>query len=176
MRRLSSFMAVWLLASNFVVAGLAYAVPSLSAAVGIKAFANSGLVYPLMAPRISSEFGMRKHPIRKVMRHHDGMDLAAPLGAQVRAIADGVVVYADPYAGYGNLVVIMHKAGITTHYGHLSKIDVQPGKHVRAGQIIATVGSTGISTGPHLHLEVRINGEAVDPEIVVPNLTEDAQG
>lgn len=174
MQRLSLLIVASL--SSFLLPAFAQARPSGSASVSVRAFAGSGLVYPLMAPRISSEFGLRKHPIRKVVRDHDGIDLAAPMGAPVRAVADGVVIFADPYAGYGNLVVVLHKAGITTHYGHLSKIEVAPGKRIKAGQIIGKVGSTGISTGPHLHWEVRVNGEAVDPEVVMPDLTQHADG
>ncbi len=94
----------------------------------------------------------------------------------IRALSAGLVVFADPYAGFGNLVVIQHKNGVTTHYGHCSVLRVKPGQRVNPGQIIATVGSTGLSTGPHLHLEVRVNGEALDPLEVIPSLASEAEG
>jgi len=124
----------------------------------------------------SSRFGMRKHPIFKVRRHHDGIDLVAPIGAPIRAVAEGIVIFADPFKGYGNLVVIKHPNGLTSHYGHLRTMKVQPGQHIKAGQIIATLGSTGSSTGPHLHLEVRRDGQALDPIQVIPGLTLEAKG
>jgi murein DD-endopeptidase MepM/ murein hydrolase activator NlpD len=129
-------------------------------------------VYPVMAPRRSSDFGKRVHPIRKAVRHHNGVDLAAPTGAPIRSVADGLVVFADSYAKYGNLVTIQHTGGLTTLYGHCEKISVQPGQTVRAGQIIGTVGNTGGSTGPHLHFETRINGKPHDPDKFIPALTD----
>ncbi|MCB0311199.1 MAG: M23 family metallopeptidase [Bdellovibrionales bacterium] len=130
----------------------------------------------MMAPRLSSKFGDRYHPIKHAVRHHGGVDLAAPVGAPIRAVADGIVVFSDPYAGYGKLVVITHSNGLTTHYGHCHELRVAPGTRVKAGQIIATVGSTGRSTGPHLHFEVRKNGKALDPMKFLPNLTSPAEG
>ena len=134
------------------------------------------LVYPLMSPRVSSKFGSRKHPIFKVSRHHSGIDLAAPYGAPIRAVRDGVVVFADPYAGYGNLVVIRHEREFSSHYGHCETLRVTIGQKVSAGEIIATVGSTGNSTGPHLHFELRRDGKALNPEEYVPGLTAQAEG
>jgi murein DD-endopeptidase MepM/ murein hydrolase activator NlpD len=134
------------------------------------------LVYPLMSPRVSSKFGSRTHPIFKVSRHHSGIDLAAPRGAPIRAVRDGLVVFADPYAGYGNLVVVQHENGFTSHYGHCDTIRVKISQSVSAGEIIATVGSTGNSTGPHLHFELRKDGKALDPEEYVPGLTAQAKG
>lgn len=129
-------------------------------------------VYPVLGPRLSSDYGLRTHPIRKVTRHHHGVDLAAPVGAQVRAIAAGTVIYADPFGGYGNFVVIRHQQGVTSHYGHCDTISVTPGQQVRAGQVIARVGNSGSSTGPHLHLELRQDGLPRDPEVVLPGITE----
>lgn len=86
------------------------------------------------------------------------------------------MVFADPYAGYGNLAVVRHVSGITTHYGHLQAIKVKIGETVRAGQIIGTLGSTGSSTGPHLHLEIRRDGRALDPLEVLPGLKAEAEG
>jgi murein DD-endopeptidase MepM/ murein hydrolase activator NlpD len=133
-------------------------------------------VYPVMSPRLSSGFGTRKHPIKKVSRHHDGVDLAAPKDSPVRAIKAGLIVYADPYGGYGKLVVVQHPDGMTTHYGHLNSIKAQPGKHVKAGEIIGAVGSTGHSTGPHLHLEFRKDGKVLNPQIFLKDLIGKAEG
>ena len=137
---------------------------------------STALVFPVIKPRVSSNYGARKHPIFKVVRHHKGVDLAAPKGSYVRAISEGKVVFADPYAGYGNLVVVQHKDGITSHYGHLDTIKAKTGSRIRAGEIIGTVGSTGNSTGPHLHLEIRKNGMPLNPIKVIPSLTARAQG
>ena len=126
--------------------------------------------YPLMDARLSSKFGKRKHPIRKVFRHHHGIDLAAPYSAPIRAIAAGTVVYSDIYAGYGNVVVILHANGMTSHYGHNRANIVQPGEKIKAGQIIAEVGSTGLSTGPHLHYEFLVNGVHRNPRTILNKL------
>lgn len=134
------------------------------------------IVYPLMDPRVSSSFGNRSHPIFRSIRHHHGIDLAAEAGAPIRSVADGVVVFADPYAGYGNLVVVQHPRGVTTHYGHCQKISVHPGQRVKAGTILGTVGETGITTGPHLHFEIRLNGAPQDPETFIPNFRTAAAG
>jgi murein DD-endopeptidase MepM/ murein hydrolase activator NlpD len=134
------------------------------------------LVYPVMGPELSSDFGLRKHPIRKVTRHHDGVDLAAPLGAPIRSIAAGIVIFADPWGGYGKFVVIKHSKGMTSHYGHMEKISVAPGQRLKAGDIIGTVGNTGISTGPHLHFEIRVNGKIEHPEKFLPGLALDGAG
>lgn len=133
-------------------------------------------VYPLMGTRVSSDFGSRKHPVLKAVRHHNGIDLAAPKGAAIRAIRSGIVIFADPYAGYGNLIVVKHNTGMTSHYGHCDKFKVRPGQPVKAGQIIGTVGATGMVTGPHLHFEIRINGNPHDPERFIPGLANDALG
>jgi len=137
---------------------------------------EKGFVHPVMSPRVSSNFGSRIHPINRLKRHHNGIDLAAPGGAAIRAITDGIVVFADPYKGYGNLVVLQHKEGLTSHYGHCEKIKVVPGQRVQAGQIIATVGQTGHVTGPHLHFEIRLNGQAQNPEDFIPGLTSSPRG
>ncbi len=134
------------------------------------------LVYPLMGPRLSSDFGKRKHPVFRSVRHHHGVDLAAPEASPIRSIAAGQVVFADPYAGYGNLIVIRHENGMTSHYGHCDTIKTSIGARIRPGQIIGTVGSTGISTGPHLHFEIRLNGNPTDPEQLLPGLAEEALG
>lgn len=112
--------------------------------------------------RVSSGFGARLHPITKLVSFHDGIDIAAPYGAPVYAMSDGVVLYAGPASGFGNEIVLSHKGGVTTVYGHISRILVTGGA-VKAGQPIALVGSEGESTGPHLHAEVRVNDRPVDP-------------
>jgi murein DD-endopeptidase MepM/ murein hydrolase activator NlpD len=140
------------------------------------AYASPTYVYPLMGPRLTSDFGLRSHPIRKISRHHDGVDLAAPEGAQVRSIQSGLVVFADPHGGYGNLIVVQHSGGVTSHYGHCKTINVKTGQRVRAGQLLGTVGSTGRVTGPHLHFEIRRNGKVLDPEAILPGLAVVGEG
>lgn len=119
---------------------------------------------PVSGAEISSGFGMRVHPITGQEREHQGVDLAAPIGTPVKAAATGVVSQAGPVAEFGNLVVIDHPDGTTTRYGHLDTIAVQPGQKVGRGEQVATVGDTGLSTGPHLHFEIRdAAGQARDP-------------
>ena len=120
------------------------------------AAAPGRLAWPLNAP-ITSPFGMRWG------RMHEGIDLGAPQGTPIHAAANGVVVYCGWMDGYGNLVVIDHGGGIATAYGHQSAIAVGCNQQVTQGQVIGYVGSTGHSTGPHLHFEVRVNGTPVDP-------------
>jgi murein DD-endopeptidase MepM/ murein hydrolase activator NlpD len=140
-------------------------------------YLTSSFVYPLMGPRESSQYGLRHHPIkRKLQHHHDGIDLAAPKGAAIRAIAAGRVMYSDPFGGYGNLIVIKHESGLTSHYGHCDALKVRVGQFVRPGDIIGTVGSTGRSTGPHLHFEIRRNGEPQHPERILPGLADPTLG
>lgn len=150
--------------------------PPSVAAGEIVASLGETIVYPIIGPRLSSKYGSRHHPVYKVTRHHNGVDLAAPKDALIRAIGDGVVVFADPYSGYGNLVVVQHEGGITSHYGHCSKIHVSPGARVTAGEIIATVGRTGLATGHHLHFEIRRQGEPLDPEQIFPGLAARGEG
>lgn len=133
-------------------------------------------VYPLMGTRVSSGFGDRLHPVLRVVKHHHGLDLAAPKGAPIRAVRGGTVVFADPFGSYGRLVVLMHENGLTSHYGHCDTIRVKPGQKVLAGEIVGTVGSTGRVTGPHLHFEIRINGDPQDPEKFVPGIAKAAEG
>ncbi|MCG0275289.1 MAG: peptidoglycan DD-metalloendopeptidase family protein [Thermosediminibacteraceae bacterium] len=113
--------------------------------------------------RITSEYGWRIHPVYGSKRFHTGLDIGAQMGADVVAADDGEVIYAGYYGGYGYTVIIDHGGGISTLYAHLSKILVSEGENVKRGQKIALVGSTGISTGPHLHFEVRKNGQHVSP-------------
>jgi len=116
----------------------------------------AGLIWPVSAP-ITSSFGWRWG------RMHEGLDLGAGFGTPIRAAAAGTIINAGWLGGYGNLVVIDHGRGISTAYGHQSSIAVGNGQSVSQGQVIGYVGSTGYSTGPHLHFEVRVNGSAADP-------------
>ncbi len=118
---------------------------------------------PLRYRRISSYFGLRFHPILKRYRHHHGVDFAAPYGTPVSSIGDGVVVYAGWKGGYGRYIRIRHPNGYMSGYGHLSRIYVRRGQRVRQGQLIGRVGSTGLSTGPHLHFEILKDGRFVNP-------------
>lgn len=113
--------------------------------------------------RLSSFFGNRKHPIFKSTRFHNGLDIAAPYGTLIGAARDGVVVSAGWNGGYGKAVVIDHQDGYTTLYGHMSVIYAKPGQRVKAGKIIGKVGSTGLSTGPHLHFTLWHNEKLLNP-------------
>ncbi|MGB3518421.1 MAG: peptidoglycan DD-metalloendopeptidase family protein [Elainellaceae cyanobacterium] len=112
---------------------------------------------------ITSSFGWRSHPILGYERFHAGVDFGSDYGSTIRAADSGVVIYADWYGGYGLSVIVDHGGGLTTLYAHSSDLYVTEGQSVQRGQAIAAVGSTGLSTGPHLHFEVRANGEPVDP-------------
>ena len=120
-------------------------------------------VQPVANLAFTSNFGIRTDPFRGTAAMHAGVDIPGPVGTPVYATADGVVDRAERAGGYGNLVEINHGKGIQTRYGHLSKILVTDGARVHRGQLIALMGSTGRSTGPHLHYEVRIDGHAVNP-------------
>lgn len=117
--------------------------------------------------RVSSTFGPRVHPITGEHKAHNGLDVAAPTGTDVRALSDGTVVATGERGGYGLTVEVDHGGGVTTRYAHLSAIDVAVGDRLAVGATLGAVGSTGFSTGPHLHLEVRRDGEPVDPETVL---------
>jgi murein DD-endopeptidase MepM/ murein hydrolase activator NlpD len=112
---------------------------------------------------ITSPFGWRSNPFGGSPEFHQGLDIAAPTGTTVTAAAGGTVIMAQWYGGYGNYILIDHGGGYSTGYGHLSQIYVSNGQSVSRGQAIGAVGSTGQSTGPHLHFEVRIDGKPVDP-------------
>ena len=118
---------------------------------------------PLEGATLTSDFGMRTHPVLGGRRNHKGVDLAAPTGTPVYATADGIVGRADWFSSYGNYVQIEHGADLETRYGHLSRIAVSAGDRVHKGDLIGYVGTTGRSTGPHLHYEVRVAGDAVNP-------------
>lgn len=114
-------------------------------------------------PRLSSRFGYRVDPLRGGRAMHDGVDIPGPLGSPVRAADSGTVQFAGVAGGYGNMVEIAHPGGLATRYGHLLRMLVRPGAHVEQGEVIALMGSTGRSTGSHLHFEVRAHGQAIDP-------------
>ena len=130
---------------------------------------------PVPEGRISSPFGARLHPILGYYRPHNGVDWAATRGTPIMATGDGTVVSAGARSGYGNRVEIQHANGYTTAYNHMARIarGVAPGARVRLGQVIGAVGTTGLSTGPHVHYEVAINGRFVDPmKIRLPSARE----
>jgi murein DD-endopeptidase MepM/ murein hydrolase activator NlpD len=128
---------------------------------------------PLEGSNLTSSYGMRTHPVLGGRRRHKGVDLAAPKGTPIFATADGIVGRAEWFSSYGLYVEIAHGANLETRYAHMSRLAVAPGERVRKGEIIGYVGSTGRSTGPHLHYEVRIDGIAVNP---IPYMVEtDAQ-
>lgn len=120
-------------------------------------------VQPIAEMRFTSNFGIRSDPFRGTAAFHAGVDIPCTTGTAVYATADGTIDKAERSGGYGNLVEIDHGRGIQTRFGHLSKILVTAGQKVKRGQLIALSGSTGRSTGPHLHYEVRIDGRAVNP-------------
>ncbi|MBB4152278.1 murein DD-endopeptidase MepM/ murein hydrolase activator NlpD [Sphingomonas jinjuensis] len=119
-----------------------------------------------VAGRVTSTYGLRMHPLLGFMRMHKGMDIGAPYGAPIYAAIDGAVAFAGRSGGYGNFVKLAHQGGLATGYGHMSRIVVRGGQRVRQGQVIGYVGSTGMSTGPHLHWEVWRNGAAINPRSI----------
>ena len=129
-------------------------------------YTGGEMLWPVAASGtvITSQFGIREHPIQGVVKQHTGLDIGgADTGTPVVAAADGVVSYAGWLGGYGNCVMINHGNGVVTLYGHGSKVVASVGQEVKQGDTILEVGSTGNSTGPHLHFEVRINGQYVNP-------------
>jgi murein DD-endopeptidase MepM/ murein hydrolase activator NlpD len=124
---------------------------------------KSFLSSPLEFSRVSSGYGMRFHPITGQHKAHLGVDYAAPTGTPVRTIGDGVVTFAGWQRGYGNTIEVRHHNNQSTLFGHLSRIDVKVGQKVSQGEFIGAVGSTGLSTGPHLHFEFKDNGVHQDP-------------
>ena len=119
---------------------------------------------PLVEDVVTSPFGSREDPFLERMAFHPGVDLRAPRGTPVRSTGAGTVTHAGPDAGYGNMVEIDHGDGVSSRYGHLSQVLVHVGETVATGDVIGRSGSTGRSTGPHLHYEVRLDGHPVDPE------------
>jgi len=120
-------------------------------------------LWPVKDAYITSKFGMRVHPVTREVKMHTGLDLATEAGSKIYAPSTGVVTYTGYLRGYGNSIKIDHGYGITTFYGHCQDILVKKGRRVELGENIATVGSSGMSTGPHLHFEIRILGKKVDP-------------
>lgn len=127
---------------------------------------STGFSYPISGP-ITSPFGWRTHPIFKSRIFHSGIDIAGPNGGAIRASNDGKVIYAGWYGGYGKVVILDHGVingkPITTLYGHMSAVNVSNGQFVKKGQTVGREGSTGYSTGPHCHFEVRVNGKPTNP-------------
>jgi len=119
---------------------------------------------PILKGVISSGFGNRLHPVFKVYRHHEGLDFSSKIGTPIYATADGVVRFVGEIGGYGKMVIIDHKYGFETRYGHMNKWVVRKGQRVKRGEKIGEVGNTGISTAPHLHYEVRFKGKPVNPK------------
>ena len=130
-----------------------------------KAFLKAPLNFRYVSSSYSSG---RYHPILKIYRPHHGLDYAAATGTPVSAVGDGTIVFAGRRGEYGNLIILKHKNGYKTYYGHLSKIakGVRNGVQVDQGSIIGYVGATGLATGPHLHYEVRIDDRPVNPTLV----------
>lgn len=160
------------LAAEFVNAGKAFHAVWFPGAGGGKGgyFALDGsskqrtfLTSPMAFSRVTSGFAMRFHPILKTWRAHKGIDYAAPTGTPIRTVGAGTVEFAGWQNGYGKAVEVRHGNGKSTFYAHMSRIDVRKGQRVEQGQNIGAVGSTGWSTGPHLHFEFRVNGQHRDP-------------
>jgi murein DD-endopeptidase MepM/ murein hydrolase activator NlpD len=126
-------------------------------------FLNTGFRFPLRSDRLTSSFGMRQNPITGNTVLHQGIDLAAPAGTEVYAAGDGVVTETGYDSIYGNYVIIKHNNNWASLYGHLQRVGTTLRTNVRSGTLIGWVGSTGQSTGPHLHFELRQNGKAQDP-------------
>ena len=151
-----------------------FARPAVATSTTIPGFGSNNLVgmnhkvsipsrMPVDNLRMTSSFGLRWHPVLGGRRAHTGVDLANPVGTPVHATADGVVGRADWFGGYGLCIDLEHGGSLETRYGHLSRLNVVAGQSVHKGDIIGFVGTTGRSTGPHLHYEVRVEGSAVNP-------------
>ncbi len=124
---------------------------------------TQGVMRQPVLGHLTSSFGLRRHPILGFSRMHQGMDFGAPMGSPIVAATDGTVVFAGRHGGHGNYVRLGHAGGIQTGYAHMSRIIARAGERVRQGQLIGYVGSTGLSTGPHLHYEVFRGGQAINP-------------
>ncbi|MDE2048424.1 MAG: M23 family metallopeptidase [Betaproteobacteria bacterium] len=166
-----------LLAARFVNAGHAYQAvwyqPQGATSGGYYSFDGKSLKRaflrdPVQFTRISSGYGMRLHPFSHQWKQHKGVDFAAPMGTPIRAASDGVIRFAGTQRGYGNVIMIDHRGGITTVYGHMRNFagGVHVGEHVDQGDVIGYVGQTGWATGPHLHYEFREHGVTVNPMTV----------
>ncbi len=149
----------------FTGSSIIFAVLLISLLLILEADASSkNYAYSPVNGQMSSDFGWRKDPYSKKSRFHAGIDIAAKQGTPIHVPQNGWVVYSGPYKGYGNVVVVQHDANVYTLYGHTYQYFVKKGQPVYAGQVIALVGSTGRSTGPHLHFEVRQNQGYVNPK------------
>ena len=143
-------------------------IQSMEAASSMPAGGGSGAFrWPCSGP-ITSYYGWRTHPIFQTKRYHSGIDIAVDTGTPIRAAASGTVIYSGWMGGYGYCVMISHGGGLVSLYGHNSSLAVGEGQRVSQGQVIAYAGSTGYSTGPHCHFEVRVHGEVTDPLNYLP--------
>lgn len=141
-----------------------WSAPPSAPSTAIRADFGGRFAFPVASyKRLSSPFGYRRHPIRGRVRMHTGIDLASWTGTKIFAADSGTVIHSGWLGGYGYCVMIDHHNGYVTVYGHCSKLVVDVGDNVRRGDYIAQVGSTGASTGPHLHFEIRRNGTPIDP-------------
>ncbi|MCX8094608.1 MAG: peptidoglycan DD-metalloendopeptidase family protein [Caldisericia bacterium] len=125
------------------------------------------IIWPVKGP-IVSQFGMRIHPIYGIWSFHSGADIDAPIGTPIKAVADGIVIYAGWLGSYGIVVFLKHGGNVSTVYAHMQYFTVELNQYVSQGDIIGYVGNTGLSTGPHLHFEIRIDGKPVDPQKWLP--------
>lgn len=125
-------------------------------------YKNNNFIWPCQG-KISSPYGWRTHPIYKKELFHTGIDIALTMGSPVYAVMDGIVSYSDWETGYGRLIKLKHRDGEMTYYGHNLKLLVSKGEKIKQGKIIALSGNSGLSTGPHLHFEIRVNNKHVDP-------------
>jgi len=132
-----------------------------------KSLRRAYLAAPVAFSRKTSGMGMRLHPIFQTLQKHNGVDYAAPTGTPAMSVGDGVVEFAGVQNGFGNVVMVRHGANHSTVYAHLSRIQVRAGQAIQKGQVVGAVGTTGWSTGPHLHFEFRVNGVHVDPQSVI---------
>lgn len=132
---------------------------------GARAHGTLGIPFgmPVSATALTSSFGVRNDPLLGGLRAHSGIDFAARTGSPITATSDGMVTKANWFGGYGLFISLEHGGGVQTRYGHMSRLNVLEGQRVRKGDIIGYVGSTGRSTGSHLHYEVRVNGQAINP-------------
>lgn len=142
-------------------------IPNPAVVPEVEKLRESKFIWPVRGT-LTSPFGPRIHPIYGIPSFHTGIDIAVPEGTKVLAADEGTVTFAGWQDGFGLLVVIDHGNGYETYYGHLSKILVVPGQKVSRGEVVALSGNTGLSTGPHLHFEVRLFGSPVDPQPLLP--------